>query len=590
MITLKSYSVECTNEQSHYAHLLTVLLVCLGFGLLTLSQGYAAPVSAGRVIAMSGNVKQRFDSPQLVPTTPGTPVVLNQHMITSEKSRVQMRLRDGSQLRLGPVSVFTMDDFIYAPTHGLGGKAVTLHRGSLSYFSGVGVYDSQLSLLTPVATVTGDNIAINGFHIPGLGSAFTVIKGTASVETRFDDMTAKSGQTVVVGPDGRGGMAPSDVPPAMALEIIRYTQAQITIPGSSERIRIPRNILAQEAADNLTDIVSQRADAPQTPSLTPGDWPTNTVQAQALEAAGKQMPLLAKAQRTGLLDQRRDSEDRKASFARDTHEDHPNAARRLGQNTDQLNQSATQNQEQAIEEVIDGFEAQNATPDQINSLVAGAVAATPEHATKLANEAIDTVDQTDAASIGQIASTAARSAPEQMNTIMADAIKALPPEQQADKAAEIVQDMMSNVRPDSTAQGDRANADGPAPLEELPPEVQKAIASELKAQGFEQSGQTPSRSDDTTPSAETSASKPQTPRPGSPGGHLDIIAFLTSANFIIGLIVVVVAGGFVWLFYRINANQKQEILKKRKRQLSISRKQSERQADLNKQVEELSKS
>lgn len=563
-------------------HLRRSLFVIL-WAVVCLATSANATEPAGRMTWFTGQVDHRFGPEGLRQATERTPLMLTQHIRSLGGSQLTGRFRDGTRMRLGPASLVTLDDFIYAPVSGLAGQALTVHRGTFHFLPGVGAYDSQLSLLTPVATLVTEGGSVTGFHIPGAGTALMVTNGKARVQTSFGEFNLTSGQSAIVGPDGRGGLMAEEVPDALALEVVTFI-TQETGPLDLETPLL--STLEDEGYSSTRDTISQRGNLPQTPPITEADWPPNTAQAAVFQRASTQMPLFFEAQRKGLLDQITNAEARKADFEDDVNSQNPTSTPTLDRLTQTMTQQAETVQEAALQEVAQSLATQDLSAEDVSRFVASTSSADPEQALEISQAGMDMVGNPTAEEAQDIASQAARAAPDQVNELAAQAIANLPPDQQVEKAREIIRGMMANAPRDSTANRSRAAPESPGALEELPAEVQQAIADELKDQGFQEGGQNPDAGSPDTPSAQTQAAEPRTPPPGSTGGNLDIVAFLTSANFIIGLLVASAIIGIAFVFYRINAAQRRALEAKRKRELEIARRQRERQAALNAQVDE----
>ena len=512
-----------------------------------------------------------------------------QYIKTEPSSKVDVRLRDGSYFIMGPVSIISVDDFVYAPIEGIGGKALTIYRGNLSYFSGVGAYGSQISLLTPVATLTLQKPAFSAFHLPGLGTVVTLYRGEGLAQGRFGEVNLQTGETIIIGPDGRGVIKPKDIPAALAHEVVKYSLSQVPHVSWTNLPPPTTDMLRQEAIYNKESSISQRAYTPKTPSLVASEWPSNQQQTDAYNVAVRQMPLLVQARRDGLLDQNSDTAKRLERFATKIASQNKVAKPLLETLISQAKSQSAAASDQAHEDLIDGLEADNTNPQDLARIVGAVAAASPEHALDIVQNVLDGTEDMSVEDRSEISSAASRAVPARMNEMVAMTIASLPPDQQADAAKKVVSKLMQNSSRSATAIGGGRGKTlaGPAPLEGLSPDVQKAIADELKKRGFQQGGQSPDIANQDTPSAQTRLAERQTPKPGSKGGLLDIITFLSSTNFLVFLIIIVIIIITIFVFYRVNALERIAMRQRRIRQLEIRRRQMEKQAELSREVEKI---
>lgn len=95
----------------------------------------------------------RADQP--VASSAGSPVFLNDTLLTDGVSGIGISLNDGTTLSLGEDSELIIDDFVYEPAAGNVGLGMQMLGGTMSYLSGkiAHISPESVSVDTPTATI-----------------------------------------------------------------------------------------------------------------------------------------------------------------------------------------------------------------------------------------------------------------------------------------------------------------------------------------------------------------------------------------------------------------------------------------------------
>lgn len=144
-----------------------------------------------------------------------TRVVANEAVETVENGALHLRLRDGSEFRLGPASRATLDTFVYDPGTNTGEMTLSLLRGTFRYISGR-LNKQNIRILTPTAAIglRGTDIFVHvaedGTTSLGVREGIAEINGAAVTE-RQQAIVVRGAAPVVGGQpvlgntiDGRG--------------------------------------------------------------------------------------------------------------------------------------------------------------------------------------------------------------------------------------------------------------------------------------------------------------------------------------------------------------------------------------------------
>ena len=125
-----------------------------GFIMLLLAGNVLAGEPIGSVKTVSGEASITTDSKK-IPAQVGSPVYQGSILQTGKNASMGVTFKDETVMSFGADTVFTVDEYLYAPTQGklkLGSK---ITKGSLNYVSGViaKMQPDAVSVTTPTGVI-----------------------------------------------------------------------------------------------------------------------------------------------------------------------------------------------------------------------------------------------------------------------------------------------------------------------------------------------------------------------------------------------------------------------------------------------------
>jgi hypothetical protein len=90
----------------------------------------------GAAADVAGDVFWLTHDGRRVPIKPGSPIFLNEHIVTGPDGRVQILLLDETGFTLGPDSDMVLDEFVYDPKTSAGSVSAALVKGRFRWVSG----------------------------------------------------------------------------------------------------------------------------------------------------------------------------------------------------------------------------------------------------------------------------------------------------------------------------------------------------------------------------------------------------------------------------------------------------------------------
>jgi hypothetical protein len=158
-----------------------VLLICC---LLIDSPASAAPAV--------GTVTKFQNQAQVGGTTAtvGTPVHMNDQLLTGPKARLQITFRDGTVLTLGENAKVVVDRYVYNPGESTGALALNASRGAIRLATGKlnQTRDKKITVSTPYAALAVRGTEFWTGPIDGHYGAF-LLKGKVGVRNRAGAVT-----------------------------------------------------------------------------------------------------------------------------------------------------------------------------------------------------------------------------------------------------------------------------------------------------------------------------------------------------------------------------------------------------------------
>jgi hypothetical protein len=162
----------------------------------------AEPLTVGAV----DKVQAHVDATQTGQTRPlviNSDIYFRDRCHSGEGARLQVTLKDGTQLTLGEHATLMVDEFIYDPSRSRGELSVSVIRGAFLYVGGriEGVNGATVQIHTPVGAIGLLGTTVWGGPIDN-GYGVIVLNGQVTVTGRRGTMTLKQGQGTMV--FGRG--------------------------------------------------------------------------------------------------------------------------------------------------------------------------------------------------------------------------------------------------------------------------------------------------------------------------------------------------------------------------------------------------
>jgi len=116
----------------------------------------------GGAAAVRGDVFWLTKAGQKVPIRSGSPMVLNEHVLTGPDGRLQVLLADETVFTLGPNSDMVLDEYVYDPKTSAGKILATIARGSFRFVTGKMAHQDPTSTRVKIAVGT---IGIRGTDV-----------------------------------------------------------------------------------------------------------------------------------------------------------------------------------------------------------------------------------------------------------------------------------------------------------------------------------------------------------------------------------------------------------------------------------------
>ena len=123
---------------------------------------------------------------------------------SSEGARLQVTLKDGTQLTLGENATLLVDEFIYDPYRSRAALAINVVKGAFLYVGGLIDKETgaNVRIRTPLAAIGIRGTTVWGGPIDN-GYGVIVLSGEATVTGRRGTVTLKQGQGTLLFGDGR---------------------------------------------------------------------------------------------------------------------------------------------------------------------------------------------------------------------------------------------------------------------------------------------------------------------------------------------------------------------------------------------------
>jgi hypothetical protein len=158
----------------------------------------AEPLTVGAV----DKVQAHVDATQTGQTRPlviNSDIYFRDRCHSGEGARLQVTLKDGTQLTLGEHATLMVDEFIYDPSRSRGELSVSVIRGAFLYVGGriEGVNGATVQIHTPVGAIGLRGTTVWGGPIDN-GYGVIVLNGQVTVTGRRGTVTLKQGQGTMV--------------------------------------------------------------------------------------------------------------------------------------------------------------------------------------------------------------------------------------------------------------------------------------------------------------------------------------------------------------------------------------------------------
>jgi hypothetical protein len=170
------------------------LSVPLAVSIVSASIAVGEPLTVGAV----DKVQARVDATQAGQTRPlviNSDIYFRDRCHSGEGARLQVTLKDGTQLTLGEHATLVVDEFIYDPFRSRGELAIRVVKGAFLYVSGriEGEPGANVQIKTPVAAIGIRGTTVWGGPIDK-GYGVIVLSGEVTVTGRRATVILKQGQ------------------------------------------------------------------------------------------------------------------------------------------------------------------------------------------------------------------------------------------------------------------------------------------------------------------------------------------------------------------------------------------------------------
>ena len=194
------------------------------------SVAVAEPMTVGTV----DKVQAHVDATQAGQTRPlvlKSDVYFRDRCHSGEGARLQVTLKDGTQLTLGEHATFVVDEFIYDPYRSRGELALRVVKGAFLYSGGLidKETDANVRIRTPLAAIGIRGTTVWGGPIDK-GYGIIVLKGEVTVTGRRGTVILKQGQGTMLFGDRRPQRAA-----AWPADRMKRAVASITFGKPSDR-------------------------------------------------------------------------------------------------------------------------------------------------------------------------------------------------------------------------------------------------------------------------------------------------------------------------------------------------------------------
>jgi hypothetical protein len=163
----------------------------------------AEPLTVGAV----DKVQAHVDATQAGQTRPlviNSDIYFRDRCQSGEGARLQVTLKDGTQLTLGEHATLVVDEFIYDPHTSRAELAIRVVKGAFLYVGGLidKATDAKVRIRTPFAAIGIRGTTVWGGPIDN-GYGVIVLSGEATVTGRSGTVTLKQGQGTMLFGDRR---------------------------------------------------------------------------------------------------------------------------------------------------------------------------------------------------------------------------------------------------------------------------------------------------------------------------------------------------------------------------------------------------
>jgi hypothetical protein len=179
------------------------LSATLAVSIFRASIAVAEPLTVGAV----DKVQAHVDATQAGQTRPlviNSDIYFRDRCHSGEGARLQVTLKDGTQLTLGEHATLVVDEFIYDPSRSRAELAISVVKGAFLYVGGL--IDKETSanvrIRTPLAAIGIRGTTVWGGPIDK-GYGVIVLSGEATVTGRRGTVTLKQGQGTMLFGDGK---------------------------------------------------------------------------------------------------------------------------------------------------------------------------------------------------------------------------------------------------------------------------------------------------------------------------------------------------------------------------------------------------
>jgi hypothetical protein len=171
--------------------------------IFSASVAVAQPMAVGAV----DKVQARVDATQSGQTRPlvvNSDVYFRDRCHSGQGARLQVTLKDGTQLTLGEHATLVVDEFIYDPFRSRGELSIRVVKGAFLYVSGLieGEAGAKVQIHTPVGAIGLRGTTVWGGPIDN-GYGVIVLSGEVTVTGRRGTVTLKQGQGTLLFRDGK---------------------------------------------------------------------------------------------------------------------------------------------------------------------------------------------------------------------------------------------------------------------------------------------------------------------------------------------------------------------------------------------------